>query len=325
MTSTAVAQTTLVANTSNNNGLTAGTPGLFFDFTASANDLTITELSTASNRAPNDVFDLEVLTYVGSCLGGPASGGPGSSAVGWTSLGVVTATQGAVQNGTSLPIDIPDIFVPAGQTVGVVLIYLTGGARYFGTGTTPPSVFTDGELTLTSGDARSAPFTGAGTWFQSRGLHGEVTYVVGFGGGVGSTYCAPAVANSTGAGGTLRASGQRAAAANDVTVVAGALPMNSFGFFLASMTQGSVGQPGGSQGTLCLGGAIGRYVGPGQIQNSGATGSFSLALDLTQTPTPNGLVSVNAGETWNFQAWYRDSVGGVATSNFTEGLSIDFL
>ena len=89
-------------------------------------------------------------------------------------------------------------------------------------------------------------------------------------------------------------------------------------------TQGSVANPGGSEGILCLGGAIGRYVGPGQIVNSGATGEVSLALDLTQTPQPTGFVSVQPGETWNFQAWYRDAVGGTATSNFTDGLEVQF-
>ncbi|MFT6833658.1 MAG: hypothetical protein ACJAZN_003843, partial [Planctomycetota bacterium] len=39
-------------------------------------------------------------------------------------------------------------------------------------------------------------------------------------------------------------------------------------------------------------------------------------------PTPGGLVSGTAGETWNFQAWYRDAVSGTPTSNFTDGISI---
>ncbi len=81
---------------------------------------------------------------------------------------------------------------------------------------------------------------------------------------------------------------------------------------------------GGSAGTLCLGGSIGRYVGPGQVLNSGAAGAFELVLDLTQHPTPTGLVAVQAGETWNFQAWYRDAVGGTPVSNFTSGRSIAF-
>jgi hypothetical protein len=85
-----------------------------------------------------------------------------------------------------------------------------------------------------------------------------------------------------------------------------------------------VNQPGGSQGVLSLGGSIGRYVGPGQIRNTGATGSFSLVLDLAATPTPTGLVQVVAGETWNFQSWHRDAVGGTATSNFTDALELLF-
>jgi hypothetical protein len=151
----------------------------------------------------------------------------------------------------------------------------------------------------------------------------EFTYVLGSG-GVGTAYCGPAVANSTGAPGTTRGTGSSVVATNNLTLTADSLPNNAFGFFLTSMTQGNVPQPGGSLGVLCLGGSIGRYVGPGQIQNTGGTGAFSLLLDLTQTPTPTGLVAVAAGETWNFQAWHRDSVGGAAVSNFTDGLSVGF-
>ena len=31
-----------------------------------------------------------------------------------------------------------------------------------------------------------------------------------------------------------------------------------------------------------------------------------------------------AGETWHFTAWFRDSVGGVAVSNFADGYTIVF-
>jgi len=151
------------------------------------------------------------------------------------------------------------------------------------------------------------------------------SFAAGPDGGVGVSYCQPAVANSTGVPAAMGASGSAVAASNDLVLEATDLPMSSFGFFLTSQMQGSVSNPGGSQGNLCLGGAIGRYVGPGQIQNSGAAGVISLTLDLTSTPTPTGLVSIAAGETWNFQAWYRDAVSGVATSNFTDGLEIVFL
>jgi hypothetical protein len=144
------------------------------------------------------------------------------------------------------------------------------------------------------------------------------------GGGLGTTYCTPGVSNSTGSPATIEATGSLTVASNDVTLTAESLPNNAFGFFLTSRTQGLVPNAGGSAGNLCLGGSIGRYVGPGQIQNSGTVGSFDLALDLPMTPTPTGLVAIVAGETWNFQAWHRDSVGGAATSNFTDAVSLTF-
>jgi hypothetical protein len=149
-------------------------------------------------------------------------------------------------------------------------------------------------------------------------------YVAGGGFGLGTSYCSPGVANSTGNPGVIRATGSLVVASNDVTLEASSLPLNSFGFFLTSRTQGMTNQPGGSQGVLCLGGSIGRYVGPGQIKNSGVTGAFSLGIDLAATPTPTGLVQVAAGETWNFQSWHRDAIGGVATSNFTDAVQLDF-
>lgn len=142
-------------------------------------------------------------------------------------------------------------------------------------------------------------------------------------GTLGTAYCL-ANPNSTGVPGVLTASGSPLVTSNDVTLAADDLPLNAFGFFLASRTQGFTANPAGSQGNLCLGGSIGRYVGPGQIQNSGTTGAISLVLNLSQTPTPTGLVVVVPGETWNFQAWHRDAVGASATSNFTNGLSIAF-
>jgi hypothetical protein len=141
----------------------------------------------------------------------------------------------------------------------------------------------------------------------------------------GTTYCSPATANSTGQSGSIVASGSQSASLGVLSLVASRLPTNSFGYFITSQTQGLVQQPGGSQGILCLSGGIGRYVGPGQIKNSGATGSFALALNLAETPQPTGFVTVTAGQTWNFQCWHRDSIGGAATSNFTDASAVMFL
>ncbi len=144
------------------------------------------------------------------------------------------------------------------------------------------------------------------------------------GGGVnvGTTYCSPAVANSTGQPATLRGTGSDVVASNSLGLSVQQLPLNAWGYFLASQTQGTVNQPGGSQGVLCLSGSVGRFVGPGQIKNSGTAGAFALGVDNTVLPTPVGPVAASVGQTWNFQAWYRDAVGGVTTSNFTDGLSV---
>lgn len=141
---------------------------------------------------------------------------------------------------------------------------------------------------------------------------------------LGTAYCTPGVVNSSGSDAKITAMGSIAVIDNSVTLVTLDMPTNSFGFFLTSTSQGMVTNPGGSAGTLCLGGSIGRFVGPGQVQNSGQLGSISLAIDLTAQPTPQGLVAVVAGETWNFQTWFRDFSGGVVTSNFSHGLEITF-
>ena len=138
----------------------------------------------------------------------------------------------------------------------------------------------------------------------------------------GTNYCS-AAANSTGSIGTMSATGSTLASANDMTLTASGLPLGQFGIFVTSMSQGFViGAGGTSNGNLCVAGSIGRYSAPGQIQSSGNTGSFSLALDLTATPQGSTFVSIAAGETWNFQAWYRDNVG--LGSNFTDGYELEF-
>ncbi len=137
---------------------------------------------------------------------------------------------------------------------------------------------------------------------------------------VGDSYCGPAVANSSGAAGILGGFGSGMAAANDFTLIASSLPSDEFGYFLASMDMGFVSSPMGSQGNLCLGGTIGRYT--SNVASTGAAGKLLLRLDLADMPPPLQAM-VGPGETWYFQCWHRDQNPG-STSNFTEGLSVDF-
>jgi len=139
---------------------------------------------------------------------------------------------------------------------------------------------------------------------------------------VGSPICAPAPANSTGLGGFLLVAGRPERNLDNLSLFAELLPPNTFVLFLASQTAGFTPNPGGSEGNLCIGGAIGRYNAPGQLRRSRADGVAYLQIDLDEVPQPSTLVSAAAGETWRFQAWYRDVVGGLNTSNFTSAVAV---
>ncbi len=103
------------------------------------------------------------------------------------------------------------------------------------------------------------------------------------------------------------------------------MPAGQFGFIATSLTPDQVDMPGGSAGNLCIGGAIGRLVG-GVVFQSDSSGAATVPVDLDTVPTPNGTTQVMAGETRYFQAWHRDlTFGGMATSNFSRGLSLSFL
>jgi len=141
---------------------------------------------------------------------------------------------------------------------------------------------------------------------------------------IGTSYCGPAALNSTGARGRMSAGGSRLVAANDVSLFATQLSPNSFGFFLTSRTAGFVANPGGSTGNLCLGGSIGRFVGPGAVVSSGPGGAIQRSVSLLAHPTPTGPVAVTPGERWHYQLWHRDFLAGAVTSNFTDGVRIDY-
>lgn len=142
------------------------------------------------------------------------------------------------------------------------------------------------------------------------------------GGSLGTVYCNPAPANSTGASGEISATGSDVASRNNLTLTGSNLPDGQFAYFMASQIQGFVANPGGSQGNLCVLGAIAHLrTQVGLVVNS----EFSIAVDLTNMPEPPSFgVSVMAGETWNFQCWHRDNVSGTPTSNFTNAVSVLF-
>ena len=136
---------------------------------------------------------------------------------------------------------------------------------------------------------------------------------------MGTSFCT-ANPNSTGQAAGITAVGSDEAAANFVTLAASDMPPHRLGMFLAGQTQGFIPFAGGSQGHLCLVGVMARY--SAQPLATGSGGAFALQIDLDTIPT-TPIHSVLPGETWSFQAWYRDSNPG-ATSNFTGGVSVLF-
>ena len=135
----------------------------------------------------------------------------------------------------------------------------------------------------------------------------------------GTQYCFGA-SNSTGDRAYMLAFGDRDRFSVQ-TLQARGMPINAFGFYLASTTQGLVPAAGGGQGTLCVLGSIGRF----GTFNSGSNGSDDFLLNPQAIEQPDGTASALSGQTWNFQVWHRDSVGGVPTSNFTNAVAIPFL
>ena len=146
-------------------------------------------------------------------------------------------------------------------------------------------------------------------------------YIVG--GEQGVTYCSPGVANSTGASAHIRTLGRNEVQDNNLTLHLSSLLPNVFCMFLASPLPGFVPMIANSQGTLCLGGPIGRYNNPAEIRLSDENGIASLQLELTETPSPTGRISIMIGETWNFQGWHRD-INPTSTSNFSDAVEVVF-
>lgn len=141
---------------------------------------------------------------------------------------------------------------------------------------------------------------------------------------VGAKFCGPNTANSTGDSADITAIGSDVATDNDLTLQVKNLPNDSSGYFLISDAQTTVMNPGGSQGDLCIASfTLGRY--SNMVLDTGMGNSVELSLDLANTPIqPGGVFAIVAGETWNWQYWYRDSMGGMPVSNFSDALSVTF-
>jgi hypothetical protein len=198
--------------------------------------------------------------------------------------------------------------IPAGVLIGVVTTGGTAGT-YNGSMTVSDTVLDH----ILDGFTYVNVHT---TMFPAGEIRGQVILPT-----LGTQYCA-AAPNSTGNPGVLVAVGSPRVVDNMLQLDASDLPLNSFGYIIASQSSGQTFPAGNSSGRICIAGPNLARLGS-TIQNSGLTGTFSASINLTSIPT-NPPSSVAAGDTWNFQAWHRDTTFVGVTSNFTNAVSISF-
>lgn len=147
--------------------------GMFFNL-QSTTGAVVNGLTVASGAPPGGSFQIEVFTRNGTALGNTPGSGPATSSAGWTLRGTVLARQGPGE--VSLPIDLPDLRVDPGQTLGVGLRFLGTGPRYLGIGSPPQLTYASPGLTLITGQALSIPFSTSSEVFGSRALVGSLSW-----------------------------------------------------------------------------------------------------------------------------------------------------
>jgi hypothetical protein len=130
-------------------------------------------------------------------------------------------------------------------------------------------------------------------------------------------------ANSTGAGAALGFAGGPSTSADDLTLMANGVPAGVLGIYFMGGGQ-ACPKPFGD-GLLCVSpgpAAFCRY----PIQGSGAAGVLTLGpgiVSLSQSFAPE--CRIDPGDTWRFQAWYRDPVGPCGSAfNLSSAVSVTF-
>jgi FG-GAP repeat len=149
-----------------------------------------------------------------------------------------------------------------------------------------------------------------------------LTYVVGP--DLGARWCSPAALNSTGSRGQLEVLGD--SVSGSVVFETGGLPSGQPAMLLVASAGGLRTSPG-FDGPLCLGGPAG--LGAYRLDLAPVTFYGTAQTDVIQGATGGGLGllpapfggSIQPGDTWSFQYWYRDG----AKSNFTDALSVTFI
>ena len=123
------------------------------------------------------------------------------------------------------------------------------------------------------------------------------------------------IPNSSGAGASIGWSGTTSVAADDLVLEVTGAPPNTVGIFFFGPDQVQVGL---GNGFRCVGGAVRRL----PIVGATASGAVRYPIELMSTTLPTGAIT--AGETWNFQYWFRDVQGFPFRFSLSNGLRVPF-
>ncbi len=168
-----VAEPTLHANRGPANSSGDPDSGMFFNVQSDTGAV-LRGLTTSAAAPVGTSFLIDVYTRQGTALGNVPGSGPATSPAGWAFRGSVSAFQGADQ--LTRPVVLPNITVPAGQTIGVALVYRGVRPRYFRADAGPLETYGTPTLRLTTGDALSIPFSTSSQVNSPRALVGSLIW-----------------------------------------------------------------------------------------------------------------------------------------------------
>ena len=159
---------TIQANATTNNG----SGGIFTELTAGASALNLTSFATFYSSASGSSVNVEVWTRPGSYVGFTTSN------AGWTLNGTVTATSAGTTTMSAHTAFTSPIAIGAGQTVAVYMHAITagGGIRYFGTGTTSVTSFSNPDVSMFTSISRTGAVPFGGSQFTPRAFAGQMNY-----------------------------------------------------------------------------------------------------------------------------------------------------
>lgn len=312
--------TTLFA--ANNGGAVDG--AIYFDVTLTAPITTFVRLESNLNAAAGASVGMDVfvtpVTHVGNELDPTV----------WTLV--------SQDDGQAIAPGVPDVPTCITLTVPINLVAGTYGFALVAEGaghhyTNGTNTFTAPGITTTHGSANNIPFTSnvfsPRTWngrLCTGGACGNTT--------IGTSFCDPALQNSTGLAGHLSATGSLFVADNDLTLTLDSIPLASAVLFLVSTSQTMhTFTPPSLCGSLCIGGGAAPFSCPlghvGPFIQVTSTGTLSSTVDLTSVCQwehcpGGGLFSALAGIPLYFQALYTDySVAGWQLK-FSNAVCVDF-